>query len=372
MACGIEFGKDISKEKADDISNKFDLIVKSGYKTKNEKVVGGRPNSYSREGRYNGFIIEVKKELDRYTLVVRGSLHKYYHGNNASIFHGYEILEAVKSICIALEVEPSDCEIYNMELGINIPVWFLVYPYLKANLIYHKRKGFKDIKSRNGIGFCFKHDDYLLKLYQKDDYLLRYEIKFTSVKKLNDAGIYFLSDIKENTINHLSELLPTEFEEVIMRDGLNILDKTRRNDLMTITEREKLIEYSSTWYQSSYLEALKRAPKAKKEGLRKKSYRLKMDCLEIINKYGSGDHNNLHQLINQQVEDFKNSWTKETRANVPLSPIAKSRGENGTLTIGQGTLVQPQVKRYESNSGSNIKQYDSFPNSIISTRRTGY
>jgi hypothetical protein len=133
MLDGIKLKARICEITADIISKKLNITVHRGYRSGRENEIGGKENSYKRSGKYKCFVVEVERNGANYFLSIRGSLHKYYHGNNSGLFNGYEILEAKKSLCEYFNIIESECEIHTLEIGINILVWFEVYNYLKNN-----------------------------------------------------------------------------------------------------------------------------------------------------------------------------------------------------------------------------------------------
>lgn len=309
---GMKAVAQISAATADRISRKLDIAVHRGYRSKREILVAGKESSFKRSGNYKCFFVEIERDGYEYSLMFRGSLHKYHKGNNTGGLSGYEIIEAKKSLCHYFEINENDCKLLTLEIGINISVWFEPYEYLKNNLIQHKKKRFDAMTGYpKRIGFTATHDDYTIKLYRKLNNMLRYEIKLKSKKKINEFGIFSLNDINETNINLLADYLLEQWNEVITRDGLNIYDRDNRIDLLNKKQREKILEFTSLVFCQSYTEKLRLAKsKTQADKLRQEAYRLKKCCIEIIKKHGNGDHVKIYELIQSGVKKFKMSWNK--------------------------------------------------------------
>lgn len=338
------------------ISKKLNLTVFRGFHSKQENEIAGRADSYKRTGKYNCFTVEIEKTGENYFLIVRGSLHKYYHSNNAGQFLGSEVMKAKAELCRYFQVQESDCEVLNLEIGINILVWFEVYNYLKNNLIGHKKELFQDMPGNpKRIGFVAVHEDYLIKLYQKLMDLLRYEYKLKSKKRVNRAGIYTLADINESHINSLADDLLLQWKEVISRDGLNVYDKSGRYDQLTSKEREKVLEFTSIAFIQSYHQRLKLA-KTITQGnqLRQEAYRLKQACLKIIGTYGNGDHKKLYGMMINEVEYFKKSWKGKGEIVTEHALVNTGKRDKGNSTID--SKIASKLKINMSNTASSKKQ----------------
>jgi hypothetical protein len=313
MLCGIKWYSFISRKNAYRICEKFNLRKKIGYASKRECWIhDDEPATWKRDGEYRHLFIEVRKEKGGYKLVIRGSIHKFYHDNNIGTFAGLEVLVALQGVFDLFEVEPKEVIIEYIEVGINIPVWFLVFPYLKNNLLFHKKKTKVEFKVK-GVGYKFEHDDYLIKIYQKDKHILRYEIKYTSKEKLQKFGIRSGADLHEETINKLALSLIPEWPEVIMRGGLNLVDERNNPNGLTKKEIDGINKFTSEGYMQSYHDELEKARKKKDtkrcEALRVKANRLRRHCMELINDRGDKVHIKLQAMVKEGVSEFLSTWS---------------------------------------------------------------
>lgn len=312
MICGLKWWIYISYNNVYRIARELRLKVAKDYATKRECLVDGQPKTWKKTGKYRNLHIEIEKLDDgRYKLTVRGSLHKFFHGNNAGVFTGSEVISALGKIGDLFQINLPETNLSYIEVGVNIPVWFAVNQYLQNNLLYHKKKSKENL---DGIGFYFEHEDYLIKLYAKERQTLRFEIKFKSKDKLQLFGVTSLADLNENNVNRLVCTLPVEWEEVIIRGGINVVDKKNNANNLTIREREKILEFTSEAYLGDYRDQLALARitgnKRRSDALRKYSNRLRNFCIAVFNERGDQVHSKLKQMIVDQVESFMEGWNK--------------------------------------------------------------
>ena len=363
MLCGMKWYAFISRNNAYRICKKCRLKVSTDFNTKREERIADEPKSWIKKGRYNHLTIEVRKNAEGYTLKVRGSLHKFYHsGDNSGNFTGVQVLGALQGLCDLFEVEPSNIIVQNLEVGINLPVWFYVQEYLDLNLIYHKKRTTEegDLK---GIGFYFKHDDYWVKLYQKGKHLLRYEIAYKSKLKLEGFGVSTLADLNEKTINVLADSLLPEWVEVLMRDGIDTFDKKGNPHNLNEKERDMLADFSSSFYQQGYEEHLKAACKRKKAALRQQAHRLRTASMHLIKSRGNKHHARLQEMILSGIEEFKKSWGQQTMSRFPPSIRQGKRDkiENIELNTNNCNNTNTKMDTTTSQVTTSVKLIHSVP-----------
>lgn len=310
MICGIEWHTQITYTNAYRMCRKFNLEVKRGYNYRKENCIDEEPKTWVRDGEYNHLFIEIRKHDGNYKLSVRGSLHKFFKGDNKGKFSGMEVLSALEGLYDLFEIDPEQTTVENLEVGINLPVWFSVYKYLKGNLLCHKKKYFKEM-DKKGIGFVTdKYDDFEIKIYEKNKHLLRFEVKYKSQSKLDSFGVRRLSDLNEANINKLVNSLVNEWNEIVMRGEIDVLDQKSWHLIMTQYERDKLSDFSSIFYKQSYQKKLENADMKGKEQLRKESARLKNYCVKIINDRGDKGHEKIGKQIKEGVQKFITEWSE--------------------------------------------------------------
>lgn len=146
-----------------------------------------------------------------YGIKLRGSLHKFAHGNNADTFTFLEIKTAVKDLMIQYHIPP-DTPLQQIEFGVNLP-FSCPEVVIDSAMLYNGRRGTRYIgkdyyaiewtfssmridskgKSRNRVY-------YVVKLYKKDDQLLRYELHIEDIRKIaKSTGIKLISDLLDDS-----------------------------------------------------------------------------------------------------------------------------------------------------------------------------
>jgi hypothetical protein len=147
--------------------------------------------------------------ISTYKLEIFGSIHKkHFNGNNYQDFSYSMLCEQIEFIRNLKGL--GKLQLKNLEFGLNVHVDFEILEYLKSAVIVFKGERFNhyDIGS-NGrrIGVYQKlASKVTIKLYDKSiqsntfGSILRYEIKYNRMQKLNKMGIYTIDDllIKEN------------------------------------------------------------------------------------------------------------------------------------------------------------------------------
>jgi hypothetical protein len=201
---------------------------------------------------YNGLEFKI---YDNGTITLSGSLHKYWnngaHNYNDFDFSAFrDVLTDLKSkFNIALE----NCIIKCLEVGINI------IPPIPTNQILeycflHKTKPFEDkFNSDEGKYKQVQHSQYIIKIYNKalhykskgfdiQTEILRYEMKYTKMQKLNERGIYNLKDLFKYGLQNFKLELITEFNNILFYDN-------------TIqSESKQLVHYKNPLYWIELLE----------------------------------------------------------------------------------------------------------------------
>src|SRR5206468_5489338 len=99
MLCGIEWCTFISRNNVYRICSLCSLQITKDFNSKREVLINNEPKTWMKEGRYRGWVIQIKKCAEGYKLNVRGSLHKFYHCNNSGKFLGKEVLAAIEGMC---------------------------------------------------------------------------------------------------------------------------------------------------------------------------------------------------------------------------------------------------------------------------------
>lgn len=178
---------------------------------------------------YNGLEFKI---YDNGTIILLGSLHKYWnngaHNYNDFDFNAFTgVLNDLKS---KFDIVLENCILKCLEVGINI------IPTIPTNQILdycflHKTKPFEDkFNSDEGKYKQVQHSQYIIKIYNKalhykskgfdiQTEILRFEIKYIKMQKLNERGIYNLKDLFEYGLQNFKVEVLTEFNNILFYDN---------------------------------------------------------------------------------------------------------------------------------------------------------
>lgn len=140
-----------------------------------------------------------------FNLLANGSLHKWYncgeHNNNDFSF--LSLYDTICSVTSALIIDPSQCYLHGLEIGLNIVLPFTALRVIK-NVVCYKGKPFTQINKRNTHkGIVCSLSDYDVKLYDKaaqskseGGKVLRFEIHLHKMRVIKDYEIATLLDLQ--------------------------------------------------------------------------------------------------------------------------------------------------------------------------------
>lgn len=130
---------------------------------------------------------------------LRGSLHVYWKGHNDGLFKYRDAVKAIANVCRDYYVDSKECEVHNLEIGVNINVKS-PEAFINSVVLYHGRTGKRD-PHKKYFSKEWKFDQYIVKLYKKGPHLVRYELRIKEMAKLSDNGILikYLSDLCDYT-----------------------------------------------------------------------------------------------------------------------------------------------------------------------------
>lgn len=162
-----------------------------------------------------GSVIEVKGSIHVYC---NNGMHNYNHFGLSDIH--LTLFELADKLSILI----TNAELKNIEFGVNLEVNFKPSDFLNS-LIIHKSKMFTHrIEAKMNYRECV-HRQYFIKIYDKglqnglNKYILRIELKFIVMEKINAFGIKYLSDLLDSNKLHLlqKELLRV-YDEILIGD----------------------------------------------------------------------------------------------------------------------------------------------------------
>ncbi len=170
------------------------------------------------------------KIYDTGTITISGSLHKYYNAgaHNFNDFNFEAFLYVLNDLKRKFNITPEQCILKCLELGLNIT------PPKPTNEILdycflHKTKPFEYQKnSGEGKYKQVQHSQYIIKIYNKalhykKDFdikteIMRFEIKYTKMERLNKLGVFNLYDISKLGFKYFENELLTEWQNVLFFD----------------------------------------------------------------------------------------------------------------------------------------------------------
>lgn len=171
------------------------------------------------------------KIYDTGLITLSGSLHKYWNSgaHNYNDFNLEAFLWVLNDLKHKFNIAPEQCILKCLEVGINIilPIptnQFLDYCFL------HKTKPFEYQKnSDEGKYKQVQHSQYIIKIYNKALHykknfdikteIMRFEIKYTKMQKLNERGIYNLQDLVNYGLHNFKDELLNEFNNILFYDN---------------------------------------------------------------------------------------------------------------------------------------------------------
>ena len=206
----------------------YDNINLSTGEIKTTNKIGDKITPY-KNAFYNGLEFRI---YDTGTITLAGSLHKYWN-NGAHNYNDFN-LDALNSILKDLNTKfgivPENCILKCLEVGIN------VVPPMPTNEILnycflHKTLPFEyKHNSDEGRYKQVQHSQYIIKIYNKalhykskgfdiDTEILRFEIKYLKMQKLNERGIYNLNDLLNFGLQNFKKELINEFNNILFYDS---------------------------------------------------------------------------------------------------------------------------------------------------------
>jgi hypothetical protein len=206
----------------------FDNINLSTGQIRTENHKGQKITPY-KNAFYNGLEFRI---YDTGTTTIQGSLHKFWnsgaHNFNDFNFSAFsDVSDALKK---KFNIEPQQCILKCLEVGINIAPPQPTNEILEYCFL-HKTKPFEYQKnSDEGKYKQCEHEQYIIKIYNKalhyrsrgfdiEPEIMRFEIKYKKMERVNKLGIYTLNDILKSGFEIFKNELLTEWQNVLFYDN---------------------------------------------------------------------------------------------------------------------------------------------------------
>lgn len=245
------------------------------------------------------------KIYDTGTITIAGSLHKYWNGgaHNYNDFNINAVLNVLKDLKEKFNIEPQQCVLKCLEVGINITPPMPTNEILN-NCLLHKTKPFEYQKnSDEGKYKQVKHSQYIIKIYNKAlhykskgfeirNEILRFEIKYTKMQKLNEKAIYTLEDLINYGLDNFKDEVLNEWENILFYDN------TIQIDTLTTKLKMAVLKYSNLNYWTGLL-----------SNNQTKNFTYHRNQLKKITQKNSKHFKDLIRNVMSEKIDFLNSKT---------------------------------------------------------------
>ncbi len=179
------------------------------------------------------------KIYDTGLITLSGSLHKYWNSgaHNYNDFNFEAFLCVLNDLKYKFNITSEQSILKCLEIGINI------IPPIPTNQLLdycflHKTKPFEvQFNSDEGKYKQVQHSQYIIKIYNKalhykskgfeiDTEIMRFEIKYTKMQKLNERGIFTLQDLANYGLHNFKDEVLNEFNNILFYDN-TIQSKSR-------------------------------------------------------------------------------------------------------------------------------------------------
>ena len=211
----------------------------------------------SKNASYKGLEFKI---YDTGTITLSGSLHKYWNdgAHNYNDFNNEAVLFVLSDLNTKFDIDPNKCILKCLEIGINI-IPPIPTNNILDNCLLHKTKPFEyQINSDEGKYKQVQHSQYIIKIYNKalhykskgfkiKNEIMRFEIKYTKMQKLNEKGIFSLQDLMNYGLRNFKEIVLNEWQNVLFYDNTIQIDHLSRSS------KKALLEYSNPNYWTGLL-----------------------------------------------------------------------------------------------------------------------
>lgn len=211
----------------------------------------------SKNASYKGLEFKI---YDTGTITLSGSLHKYLNdgAHNYNDFNYEAVLFVLSDLNTKFDIDPNKCILKCLEIGINITPPIPTNEILD-NCLLHKTKPFEyQINSEEGKYKQVQHSQYIIKIYNKALHykskgfkvrakIMRFEIKYTKMQKLNEKGIFSLQDLINYGLQNFKDIILNEWQNVLFYDN------TIQIDHLSSRSKKAVLEYSNPNYWNGLL-----------------------------------------------------------------------------------------------------------------------
>jgi hypothetical protein len=229
----IDFIKAIVKINPDELLNNklLDFFYRDFNPDTGELKTKNRNNKKRTPHRYAIYLGLEFRIYDTGSVYLIGSLHKFWNNgaHNYNDFNVNALYYVLNELKTKFNITPHQLVLQQLEIGVNITP-----PYKSGRIIdycfIHRSKPFREISTRDeGKYHQVEHSQYLIKIYDKrkhysgkgfkiDNEILRIEIKYLKMEKLNKQNIFTLNDLLQYGLNKFIPELVNEWQRVLFYD----------------------------------------------------------------------------------------------------------------------------------------------------------
>jgi len=270
---------------------------------------------------------------------LNGSLHTFFnHGfHNYNDFHFRKLESVILELKYDLGIDPENSFLNNLEIGVNIELPYTPDRFLNQ-IIMHR-----------GIPFTWQHEktkryrecshtQFFIKSYNKgiqnrlNRYILRFEMKYIKMERINQLGIKTLLDlIIPGKLERLGQLIIKSFDEVLIGNLKADYNQLNQRD------RELFIHGHNPSFWKELKPTDSTAPNYKKDY---KRYERKLKRFtELLERTGANQQKKeIRELIIQKINELCNP---EETGEIDRDYFLKNRGKltNQSETKKRGKLT---------------------------------
>lgn len=287
---------------------------------------------------------------------VKGSIHvlKNDGQHNYDIFDLSDIHLVLFELADKLSIVINNAELKNLEFGVNLEVDFPPDDFLNS-VIIHKGRMFTLQSGRNMFYRECSHGQYFIKFYDKGlqhrlkKHVLRFELKFIKMEKVNRLGIRYLSDLLvPDKLEKLRSLLLKTYDEILIGD-INVSpdDLSHEEAMLFASGHNPGYWAANVPHANSY--AGKRKDKAYMKDIR--AYRRKISRFRELLKEQGADRKKV--IVGELVERTSSSLIQEVQLKrnhedscLELTGLKKHEEQSRLSRIDQGE-ANPELSQLD-------------------------
>lgn len=269
------------------------------------------------------------------TITINGSLHKYYNSgaHNYNDFDFNAFLGVLNDLKQKFNLDLNNCILRCLEIGINITPPKTTNEILRYCFL-HKTKNFEyRINSDEGKYIQCEHTQYFIKIYNKalhykskgfdiNNEILRFEIKYTKMERLNKLGVFNLNDIAKMGFKYFENELITEWQNVLFYDNTINIKNKRTKDLNNPLYWSELLERKTKSYYYNQREYLKEITLSNSDKIQSQITKIMKDKIDYLSKKSASfdtlNIKSIHTPHNENINLKINSICQVTKVNISM------------------------------------------------------